>query len=247
MHYHSGEISLCLYFLSWPHCLCHALLLLPPFCPAGFVLAACSVWCVYGTGLHQGLDLAVPPPSSTLILLTGPNSPWDNTIPEGSWLKPLFLALRYIKRRQLSSRGQSTLETFFIHSFSSTVCSLYLVSPPPLHLLDSELSWYICQREPSQAKLDQTVSSHYGYCHPAPLVQTCPGLRLPCTTLWPVFWRGHVWLRPLPLHRLHHQPLLQTVAVPQLFGFFQLRHLWGNKTRLRFLHVRKHIMTLWIG
>lgn len=106
MHYHPGKIPLCLSLASWPHCLCHALLL-PPLRPVGFVLAALGVWCVGGPGLHQGVDC------STLILLTGPNPPWDNAIPEGSWLKPLFLALRYIKRRQLESREQSTLETFF--------------------------------------------------------------------------------------------------------------------------------------
>lgn len=120
----------------WSHYLGHALLL---------SAQQCLFWQPWVSGLWMALGHTrvwtqwcphPHPPSSTLILLTGPNPPWDNAIPEGSWLKPLFLAPRYIKRRQLESRGQSTLETFFSHQFSATFCSLYLASPPFLHLLD---------------------------------------------------------------------------------------------------------------
>lgn len=91
-----------------------------------------GVW--VGTGSHQGLDPAVPPasPSSTLILLTGPNPPWDNAIPEGSWVKPLFLPLRYIKSRQLWSRGQSTLKHSSLFAFH--LFSVLFILPSPAGL-----------------------------------------------------------------------------------------------------------------
>lgn len=91
------------------------------------------------------------PPSSIEILLTGPNPPWDNAIPEGSWLKPLILALRYIKRRQLWSRGQTLWKHYSLTAFHHQ--SVLCISPHLPLFTCWTLSWAGTSANLSQAKL----------------------------------------------------------------------------------------------
>lgn len=68
---------------------------LPSLC-SRFVLAATGVWRVGGgTGSHQ----------SSGILLTWSNPPWDNGIPEGSRLKPVFFGGQVYKEEAAAETG----------------------------------------------------------------------------------------------------------------------------------------------
>lgn len=163
----------------------------------------------------------------TAILLTLPIPPWAHAIPDRSDCKPPFLALSVYK-------GMLWPHSRVVHTLRqplSTLGSLHsLLSAPSTALILFKHS-LLKGVQSKGSKLDQDWPSNrklrsYGYCHPVPVVQTCP--ELPISPLWSVLWRRSVWSWPLPLHFLHHQPLLPPLPLPQFPGLLQHWHLWGK-------------------
>lgn len=161
------------------------------------------------------------------ILLTLPCPPWAHAIPHGSNCKPPFLALSVYKGRLWPhSRVVQTL--WQLLSALGSLHSLLSSHSIALTLLKHTLSKGV---QSKGSKLDQDWPSNsklrsYGYCHPVPVVQTCPELSL--SAPWPVLWRKSVWSWPFPLLSFHHQPLLPPLPLPQFSGLRQLWHLWGK-------------------